>query len=89
MATDSKSVTVVPLNGSNYSTWTVHGQKALLKDGVWSIVNGMETDPGETASAEVRTKFNARRDRALAIVVLAIEPTLLYLIGDPQDPAVV
>ena len=89
MSTDSKSVTVVPLNGSNYSTWTVQCQMGLLKDGVWSNANGTEMDPGETASAEVRTKFNARRDRALAIVVLAIEPTLLYLIGDPQDPAVV
>ena len=26
------------------------------------------------------------RDRALAIVVLAIDPALLYLIGEPTDP---
>ena len=27
-----------------------------------------------------------RRDRALATIVLSVEPSLLYLIGDPQDP---
>ena len=27
-----------------------------------------------------------RRDRALTIVVLAIDPALLYLIGEPTDP---
>lgn len=31
----------------------------------------------------------ARRDRGLAIVVLSVEPSLLYLIGDPEDPVVV
>ena len=31
-------------------------------------------------------KFMSRRDRALAIVVLSVEPSLLYLIGEPADP---
>ena len=30
-----------------------------------------------------------RRDRALATIVLSVEPSLLYLIGDPQDHSVV
>ena len=31
-----------------------------------------------------------RRDRALAMIVLSVDPTLLYLLGpDPQNPAVV
>lgn len=34
-------------------------------------------------------KFVARRNCALAIIVLSIEPSLLYLIGDPEDPVVV
>ena len=37
----------------------------------------------------VTAKFVARRDRALATVVLSIDPSLLYLLGDPQDPVVV
>ena len=31
----------------------------------------------------------ARSDRALAIIVLSVEPSLLYLIGDPEDPIIV
>ena len=35
-------------------------------------------------------KFMARRDRALATIVLSVEPSLLYLIGDPvADPVAV
>ena len=31
--------------------------------------------------------FSGCRDRALAIVVLSVEPNLLYLLGEPKDPA--
>ena len=31
----------------------------------------------------------SRRNCALAIIVLAVEPSLLYLIGDPEDPVTV
>ena len=34
-------------------------------------------------------KFVARKDRALATIVLSVDPSLLYLIGDPQDIAIV
>ena len=60
---------------------------ALVRDGLWEIVSGTETAPAE--SGDRRSKFLARRDRALATIVLAVEPSLLYLIGDPEDPVVV
>ena len=31
----------------------------------------------------------ARRDRTLPIIVLSVEPSLLYLIGDPEDPIII
>ena len=34
-------------------------------------------------------KFTSRRDRALATVVLSVDTSLLYLIGDPEDPVAV
>ena len=83
---ESKTVTVVPLNGSNYPTWKVQCRMALMKDGLWGIVNGTETPPGE---ANAHAKFLTRKDRALAVIVLSIEPSLLYLIGDPDDPITV
>ena len=35
MATDSKNVALVPLNGKNYSTWKVQCRMALMRDGLW------------------------------------------------------
>ena len=88
MASVSKTVTVIPLNGSNYPTWKVQCRMALMKDGLWSIVSGSERAPA-AAEADKYAKFVARRDRALAIIVLSVEPSLLYLIGDPEDPIIV
>ena len=59
-----------------------------MKDGLWGIVNETEHDPG-TRDPDARKKFESRRDRALAIVVLSVEPSLLYLLGDPVDPVAV
>ena len=85
---ESRTVAVVPLNGSNYPTWKVQCRMALMKDGLWNIVNGIETAP-PASDADRRAKFATRRDRALAIIVLSVEPSLLYLIGDPEDPITV
>ena len=85
---ESRTVAVVPLKGSNYPTWKVQCRMALVKDGLWSIVNGTEAIPDE-GDADARAKFVTRRDRALALIVLSVEPSLLYLIGDPEDPVVV
>ena len=35
------------------------------------------------------TRFLARKNGALAIIVLSLEPLLLYVIGDPEDPTTV
>ena len=51
-------------------------------------MNGTEIAPDEF-EADYCSKFLARRDHALATIVLAVKPSLLYLIGDPEDPVVV
>ncbi len=50
MSSESKTVAIVPLNGSNYPTWKVQCRMALLRDGLWDLVNGIETAPREDAS---------------------------------------
>ena len=87
MAFESRTVSVVPLNGPNYLMWKVQCWMALMKDGLWGIVNGTENIP--TDDGERRAKFLAWRDRALATIVLSVDPSLLYLIGDPEDPIAV
>ena len=83
-----KTVSIVLLKGGNYATGKIQCRMALVKDGLWNIVNGTETLP-EGAGADRRAKFEGRRDRALALIVLSVEPSLLYLIGEPEDPVVV
>ena len=87
MTTDVKTVAIVPLKGSKYPTWRVQCRMALMRDGLWGIVSGTKEAPSGEASADSRSKFQARKDRALSTVVLTIDPTLLYLIGnEPDDP---
>ena len=59
-----------------------------MKNGLWNIVNGTETAPS-VSDTDRRAKFVTRRDRALATIVLSVKPSLLYLIGDPEDPITV
>ena len=77
---------VVPLDGSNYATWKIQCRMALIKEDLWSIVEGTEIAP---ADADKLSKFLVRKNKALAIIVLAVNTKLLYLLGDPVDPNVV
>ena len=85
MATANSSG-IVLLNGSNYNTWKVQCKMALLKQQLWGIVSGTETAP---EGADELAEFKVKRDKALATLVLAVEPSLLYLLGEPQDPKTV
>ena len=57
-----------------------------MREGVWRIVSGTETLPEGEVTAKTHAKFQAKLDKALVIIVLAIKPSLLYLIGDPESP---
>ena len=58
---------------------------ALVHDGLWGIVNEMETAP-DKGEVDRHSKFLARRHHALATIVLAVEPSLL---GVPENAVVV
>lgn len=81
-----KSTTLVPLKGKNYVTWKLQCRMALMKENLWSLVAGYEEAPLATEKDKFE-KYRMRRDRALAVIVLSVDPTLLYLLGDPEDPA--
>ena len=83
---------MVPLNVKNYPTWKVQCKMALMKDGLWAIANGTEIAPAAAVAGNDDgrlNKFQVKSDRALAIIVLSIDPSLIYLLGDPTNPAVV
>ena len=54
-----------------------------MKDGLWDVVSGSEPLPDEE-HADACRKFMTRSDHAPAIVVLAVDPLLLYLIMRSQ-----
>ena len=81
-----KSERVTQLDGKNYATWKIQLRMVLLKEGLWNIVNGTAAVPQNNAALQ---KYQLKKDRALAILVLAVQPSLLYLLGDPQEPKVV
>ena len=67
--------------------YAVQFRMALMKDGLWSIVDGSEACQDQATAADKYAKYVGRRDCALAIIILFVDPALLYLIGDPDDPA--
>ncbi|KAK3894704.1 hypothetical protein Pcinc_001550 [Petrolisthes cinctipes] len=77
--------TVVPLDGRNYATWKVQCKMALIKEDVWSLVDGTEPLPDPTDTNKY-SKYVLKKNKALAIVVLSVDPKLLYLLGEPEDP---
>ena len=78
---DKSSIT--PLDEKNYATWKIQVKMALIREDLWNIVNGTAAEPTE---ATALARYISRKDKALALIVLSIQPRLLYLIGDPQDP---
>ena len=58
---------------------------ALLKEVLWGIVSRTEQSSG--VKDENVPKFLARKGKAFATIVLTVQPSLLYLIGDPEDPS--
>ena len=79
MADGRVTVAIVPLNGQNYGIWKVQAKLALLKEGLWGIVQGTETAPAEE-NTDARAKFVRHRDKVLATLGLSVDPTLLYLL---------
>ena len=57
---ETKLVNLVPLNGTNYATWKVQCKMALIRDGIWNIVNGTEIVPYSTTEMGLHAKYLSR-----------------------------
>ena len=73
---------ITPLNEKNYATWKMQTKIFLMREGLFSIVDGSEVEP---TNVDGLAKYKARKNRALGSIVLAVKPRLLYLLGDPTD----
>lgn len=81
---DIKSVLVL-LDGSNYATWKIQSEMALIKEDVLSVVEGTEPVPDQADTTQYK-KYTLKNNRALVITVLSVDPKLLHLLGEPEDP---
>jgi len=73
------------LNDSNYSTWKLHVKMILMEKNLWGIVDGSEVPPSLSDVKEYKN-YCLRKEKALANIVLAVDPKIYYILGDPKDP---
>ena len=69
-------MSLVLLTGENYATWKIQVKMCLIKDDLWGIVNGNIVAP---TNANDLAKHNIRKDRALATIVLSIDPRVKFV----------
>ena len=89
MAEMIKGTLLVPLNGGNYATWKLQCRMALMKEGLWSYVDGTADVPNVQTDPEKYRVYVNKRDKALATIVLSVSPEFLYIVGDALDPVTV
>ena len=51
------TVTVIPLNGTNYPSWKVQCRMVLVREGLWGIVAGTEEPPDPATDAAKYAKY--------------------------------
>ena len=76
---------IVPLNGNNYITWRTQCHMYLMKDDLWRVVSGEDVRPASNDGGR-QTAFEKPKDKTLSTIVLSVDPSLLYLLPDPQCP---
>ena len=76
MATKLKLVSMVPLKQRNYATWKLQCQMMLMKENLWGIISQTENPPGDSVSVDVIVKYRARKDQALATILLSVYLTI-------------
>ena len=70
MATMNNNSNIISLKGSNYATWKVQCQMALMKDNLWGIVDGSDVPPAQADAGQDNSKYEKymiKRNRVLQI----------------------
>ena len=79
-----KTISLPVLTDSNYQTWRVQMKMLLMRDNLFGFIDDTEIRPNDADAA--LPNFIKREQKALANIVLGIDPKLLYIIGDPTKP---
>ena len=88
MAESNKSIAIVPLKGSNYPTWKLQCRMVLMKEGLWTIVNGTKKAPEDGRPRNSQSSLLVETEHWHSLYCRS-KPALLYLLGDLDDPVTV
>ena len=76
------------VGGSNYATWTIQVKGTLKAKQVWKIVTGEQVLAPE-ADNNATAAFEILQCKAYAAIVQNIHPSVVYLVGQEDDPVVI
>ena len=76
---------ITKLTKDNYPTWKFKAKHLLTAKGLFGYVDGSETAPGSSASADEKKQYQSRRAKAHSHIVLSVSDELLYLITECED----
>ena len=73
------------LDSSNWMTWKFQIKHLLLAKDLWGFIDGTEVLQDD-ASAQQRTDFNKRSQKAFSTMVMSVSSSQLYLITSYEEP---
>ena len=74
------------LNGKNYQTWKYNIKLVLMERGLFGFINGTEEQPGQDATAQVKSAYQLRSDKAYSLIALSVEKNLQIHISTTTNP---
>lgn len=78
-------IEITKLTKDNYPTKKFKAKHLLTAKGLFGYVDGSETAPGSSASADDKKQYQTRRAKIHSHIVLSVSDELLYLITECED----
>ncbi len=74
------------LNGNKYQSWKYNMKLVLMERGLWGFINGTEQQPAENATAQVKSAYQLKSDKAYSLSVLSVDKNIPVHISTTTDP---
>eukprot|EP00094_Tigriopus_californicus_P012853 TCALIF_12428-PA protein Name:"Similar to Retrovirus-related Pol polyprotein from transposon TNT 1-94 (Nicotiana tabacum)" AED:0.02 eAED:0.05 QI:22/0/0/1/0/0/2/0/415 len=58
-----------------------------MRNGLWGLIDGTDVTPPPDAEPSILSRFQIRCGQATGIILLSLDTSVLYLIGEENDPA--
>jgi len=86
MAEESSITRIEKLNGSNFQSWKHDMKFVLMEKGLWGLIDGSETDPGENATPKIKSAYKTRSEKAYSSIALSIEKSIKIHVTSTENP---